>query len=59
MTDRLPDGSTDESADVWTEEDLPVNWILRKFHTSILVGIFIMGLTDGQTDRTADGHTDR
>ena len=50
--DRLPGGLTDESDDVWMEKKFPVNCIVRKFCTEILVGIFSMNLAYGWTDGT-------
>ena len=59
MTDRLPDGLTDESNDVWTERNFPGIHMFGKFHTGILIGIFTMNLADGWADGTDNGHTDR
>ena len=57
--DRLPDGSTDESDNLWMEGNLPGIWTFRKFGPGILVGIFTMNLDHGWTDRMDNGHTDR
>ena len=35
-----------------------MNWIFKKFHTAILVGIFTVNLGDGWMDGTDDGQTD-
>ena len=59
MIDRLPDGSTDESDDVWMEGIHPEFWTFGKFHAAILMGTFTVNLADGWMDRTDDGHTDR
>ena len=61
MTDRLPDGLTDESVDVQTERSFPRFSCFRKFHTGILIGIFTMNLANGRMDGTDNGHflTDR
>ena len=61
MTDRLPDGLTDESDDVQMEGNFPRNRPFGKFHTAILVGIFTLILADGWMDGMDgmdDGHTD-
>ena len=58
VTDRLPDGSTDESNDIWMEGNLPMKFNFGKFHTAILVGIFTMSLAYGWMDRSDDRHTD-
>ena len=58
VTGGLPDGSTDESDDVWMEVDFPGYWTFGKFCPAILVGIATMNLADGWTDGTDDGHTD-
>ena len=58
VTNRLPDGLTDESDDVWTERNFPRLWKFRKLHPVILMSIFTVSLADGWTDRTDDGHTD-
>ena len=58
VIDGLPDGSTDESNDVWMEKNFPGYWTFWKFHLAILMGIFTMNLADGWMDRTDDGHTD-
>ena len=42
--DGLPDGSTDESDDVWMERNFPGLLHFRKFHTGILIGIFTVNL---------------
>ena len=59
VIDRLPDGSTDESNDVWMEGNFPMNWTFRKFCTAIVIAIFTMDLADGLMDGTEDGHTTR
>ena len=58
MTDGLPDGSTDKSDDVQTEEIFPGYWTFGKSFTAILTGIFTMNLADGWMDGADDGHTD-
>ena len=58
MTDVQPDGSTDESNDVWMERKFPEIWTFGKFHPAILVGIFTVNSADGWMDRTDDQHTD-
>ena len=57
VVDRLPDGLTDESVDVWTERSFPRYCVVRNFHTGIVIGIFTMNLADGRTDGTDDGYT--
>ena len=56
--DRLSDGSTDESKDVWMERTFPGFSCFRKFCTGILVGIFTGNLAYDWMDKTDDGHTD-
>ena len=51
VTGGLPDGSTDESDDVWMEGDFPGYWTFGKFCPAILGG-------NGWTDGTDDGYTD-
>ena len=58
MTDRLPDGLTDNSNDVQMEGNFPQFWTFGKFHPEILIGIFTVNLADGWMDRTDDGHAD-
>ena len=58
MTDRLPDGSTDESNDVQMERNFPGYFTFTNFCPVILMGIFTMNLADGWMDRTDNGHTD-
>ena len=55
--DRLPDGLTDESIDVWMEGSFPRYCANGNFCTGILIGIFTMKLADGRMDRADDGHT--
>ena len=55
--DRLPNGLTDESDEVWMWRKFPVIQMFGKFHTAILMGILTVNLVDGWTDRTDDGHT--
>ena len=55
--DRLPNGLTDESDEVWMWRNFPVIQMFGKFHTAILMGILTVNLADGWTDRTDDGHT--
>ena len=57
--DRLPVGLTDESNDVWMDRNFPRYWVLGKFCTPILMGIFTVNLADGWMDRTDDGCIDR
>ena len=54
VTDRLPDGSTDESDDGWMERNLPRFCMFWKFHPAILVVISIVNLADGWMDETHD-----
>ena len=54
----LPDGSTDESNDVWMEGDIPGTWTFRKFHPAILMDTFTEKSADGWTDRMDNRHTD-
>ena len=56
VTDRLTDGSTDES-DLWMERNFPRYWAFGKFHTGTLMGISTMNLADDWMDRTDDGCT--
>ena len=58
VTDRLPEGSTDESDDTQMDMNFPMTWSFKKFCTAILMGIFTMNLAYGWTDRTDNGHTD-
>ena len=58
VTDRLPGGSTDESDDVGMERNFPGFWMLGKFNTVILVGIFTVNLADGWMNGTDNRHTD-
>ena len=56
--DRLPEGFTDESVDVWMERSFPRYCIYRNFHTGILVCIFTVSVSDGRMGfmvRKADG----
>ena len=57
MTDRLPDGSTDESDNVWTEGKFNGKWSFGKLHPAILMGIFTVKLADGWMDGMDNGHT--
>ena len=59
MTDRLSDGLTDESNDVWMERNFAGFQMFGKFHPAILSGIFTLNLADGWMDRADNGHTDR
>ena len=58
VTDRLPDGLTDESDDVQMERIFPMHWSFRKFHPAILMVIFTMNLAHGWMDGMDDRHTD-
>ena len=58
VTDRLSDGLTDESDDIWMERNFPGYWIFTKFHTAILLGIFTVNLADGWLDGTDNRHID-
>ena len=57
VTDRLPDGSTDKSDDVWMERNFPGIQKFGIFYTGILVGIFTVNLADGWMDAVDNGHT--
>ena len=57
--DGRPDGSTDKSDDVQKERNFPRSWSFGKFHTGLLISIFIMNFADGWMDRIDGGHTDR
>ena len=46
VMDRLPDGLTDESDDVWTERSFLRYCVFRNFHTRILIGIFNMNFVE-------------
>ena len=58
MTDRLPDGLTDESDDVQMEGNFPGFQKFRKLCPAILVDIFTVNLADGWMDGTGNAHTD-
>ena len=58
VTDRLCARLTEKSNDVQMERTFPMNWIFKKFHTAILVGIFTVNLAYGWMDGTDDGQTD-
>ena len=59
VTDSLPDGSTDQSDDVWMERNFPGSWTFRTFHAAILMVIFTVNFADGWMDGTDNRHTDR
>ena len=58
-TDRLPDGSTDKSDDVWMEGNSPRIWTFRKCHPAILMGISTIKFANGWMDGMDDRHTER
>ena len=57
VMDRLPDGLTDESIDVYMEGSFPGYCVNVNIHTGVLRGIFTVNLADGRTDRADDRHT--
>ena len=59
VNDRLPDGLTDESNEVFTERNFPMNWTFGKFCPAIFIGIFTVKLADGWMDRMDGRHTHR